>query len=87
MIFILIMLAIMEYWCIMQIIYLKDPNKLLENGWEDVTPECIRKNTNSRILYYDPKTGTKVRFDLKAEEVPGYNGKDHYHIYNPDLLW
>jgi len=29
----------------MQIIYLKDPNKLLENGWEDVTPECIRKNT------------------------------------------
>jgi len=50
----------------MQIIYLKDPNKLLENG-------------------YDPKTGTKVRFDLKAEEVPGYNGKDHYHIYNPDF--
>ncbi|HPU42425.1 MAG TPA: polymorphic toxin-type HINT domain-containing protein, partial [Acetivibrio clariflavus] len=65
--------------------YLKDPNKLLENGWEDVTPECIRKNTNSRILYYDPKTGTKVRFDLKAEEVPGYNGKDHYHIYNPNF--
>jgi len=59
MIFILIMLAIMEYWCIMQIIYLKDPNKLLENGWEDVTPECIRKNTNSRYYIMIRKQGQK----------------------------
>jgi len=52
-----------------------------------------KKNTNSRILYYDPKTGTKVRFDLKAEEVPDtmeriiiifiirfYSGKHDYYL-------
>jgi len=71
----------------MQIIYLKDPNKLLENGWEDVTPECIRKNTNSRILYYDPKTGTKVRFDLKQKRSPDTMERIIIIFIIPILLW
>jgi len=54
---------------------------------EDVTPECIRKNTNSRILYYDPKTGTKVRFDLKAEEVPDTMERIIIIFIIPILLW
>jgi hypothetical protein len=43
----------------------------------------MRKNTNSRE-YEDPRTGIRVRFDPGKPGAPGFEGKDHYHIYNPN---
>jgi hypothetical protein len=61
----------------------KNPKELLEDGWKDVTPDGMRKNTNSRE-YEDPRTGIRVRFDPGKPGAPGFEGKDHYHIYNPN---
>lgn len=62
--------------------YPKDPNALIDDGWEDVTPEGMKNNTSSRE-FIDPETGTKVRFDPETPGVPGFEGQDHYHNYNP----
>jgi hypothetical protein len=32
----------------------------------------------------DPETGNKVRFDSGQPGEPGWEGKDHYHVHNPD---
>ena len=40
------------------------------------------KNTSSRE-YYDPATGLKVRFDPGKPGANGFEGIDHYHVYNP----
>ncbi|AEH49407.1 pre-toxin TG domain-containing protein [Parageobacillus thermoglucosidasius] len=61
----------------------KNPKELMEDGWKDVTPDGMRKNTNSRE-YEDPRTGIRVRFDPGKPGAPGFEGKDHYHIYNPN---
>ncbi|WP_232699993.1 hypothetical protein [Brevibacillus daliensis] len=61
----------------------KDPQQLLKNGWKDVTHPELKRNTSSRE-YYDPKSGLRVRFDKKREGAPGFEGKDHYHIFNPN---
>jgi len=60
----------------------KDPQELV-NGWKDVTPEGMAKNTASRE-YIDPSTGMKVRFDPGKPGASGFEGKDHYHVYNPN---
>ncbi|WP_139489615.1 RHS repeat domain-containing protein [Brevibacillus dissolubilis] len=60
----------------------KDPNELIRNGWKDVTHPKMKVNTKMRE-YQNPETGMKVRFDPKTPGAPGYEGKDHYHIYNP----
>ena len=61
----------------------KDPQELIKNGWKDVTPEGMAKNTTSRE-FIDPETGLKVRFDPGKPGANGFEGKDHYHVYNPD---
>lgn len=38
-------------------------------------------NTTSRNLY-NPKTGLRIRFDKGIEGANGFEGLDHYHIYN-----
>ena len=63
--------------------YPKDPNKLLDHGWEDSTPDGMKNNTKSKE-FTNPKTGDKVRFDPAEEGASGYAGKDHYHQYNPN---
>lgn len=60
----------------------KSPNKLVKNGWKDVTPDGMAKNTSSRE-YLDPNTGMKVRFEPGKPGSKGFEGKDHYHVYNP----
>jgi len=61
----------------------KNPNELINKGWIDVTPEGMAKNTSSRELK-NPSTGIKVRFDPGKPGATGFEGKDHYHIYNPN---
>ncbi|WP_259392312.1 hypothetical protein [Paenibacillus thiaminolyticus] len=61
----------------------KDPKELINNGWKDTTPEGMAKNTSSRE-YIDPVTGMKVRFDPGKPGANGFEGKDHYHIHNPN---
>ncbi|MDM8520699.1 hypothetical protein QUF64_11660 [Anaerolineales bacterium HSG6] len=60
-----------------------DPQKLLQVGWLDVTPTAMKASIPSRE-YYNPQTGIKVRFDPKTVGAPGFEGVDHYHIYNPN---
>ncbi|AVF25879.1 hypothetical protein ERICIV_01722 [Paenibacillus larvae subsp. larvae] len=61
----------------------RDPGELIKSGWKDVTPEGMEKNTKSRE-YLDPETGMKVRFDPGKQGANGFEGKDHYHIVNPN---
>lgn len=52
----------------------KDPQELVKNGWKDVTPEGMAKNTSSRE-YIDPETGMKVRFDPENREQMALKAK------------
>ncbi|MFT9846393.1 hypothetical protein [Aneurinibacillus sp. REN35] len=61
----------------------KDSKELINNGWKDVTPEGMAKNTSSRE-FIDPETGMKVRFDPGKLGTNGFEGKDHYHVHNPN---
>ena len=59
----------------------KSPSKLVKNGWKEITPEAMKKNTTSRML---KKNGYTIRFDKGTKGMSGYGGKDHYHILNPN---
>lgn len=61
----------------------KDPQELINVGWKDGTPPGMAKNTTSRE-YIDPETGLKVRFDPGKPGANGFEGKDHYHVINPN---
>ena len=48
--------------------------------------EFIIKNVTKKILpreFYHKITKLRARFDAKKEGAPGFEGKDHWHIYNP----
>ena len=51
------------------------------DGWEDITPELMRNNSNSRTY---KKNGVTVRFDKGTPNSTGFSGQDHYHILNPN---
>jgi hypothetical protein len=55
----------------------------LTNDWEDVTPDGMRDNTDSRE-YRSPNTGEKIRIDKGEPGATGWKGKDHAHRYNPE---
>ena len=59
----------------------KLPQQLLDYGWQDITNPRMAANTTSLDLY-NPKTGLKIRFDKGVEGAYGFEGMDHYHIYN-----
>ena len=59
----------------------KNPNKLSEKGWKDITPSNMLQNTTSKMYI---KNGLKVRFDKGNPSQGGYGGKDHYHVLNPN---
>ncbi len=61
----------------------KNPQVLVKNGWEETTPPEMSNNTNSQT-FHDPVTNLDIRFDKGEKGVPGFGGKDHYHIENPD---
>jgi hypothetical protein len=59
-----------------------NPDELVKNGWDEITPEGMVKNTQSRE-FLDQNTGIKVRYDKGTSNADGFKGQDHYHIYNP----
>ena len=59
-----------------------NPDKLTNNGWEDISHPNAKKN--GHIELQEKSTGLRIRFDKKVKGAPGYKGKDHYHIYNPN---
>lgn len=61
----------------------KNPDFLMEDGWEETTPQGMKDNSNSRT-FHDPETGADVRFDKGEEGADGFRGKDHYHVENPN---
>ena len=61
----------------------KTPQQLINDGWKDITDSRMAENTNSLELY-NPKTGLKIRFDKGIKGKKGFEGVDHYHIYNND---
>ena len=59
------------------------PNKKFLEDWTDITHPEARKNSDN-IKYEHKKTGLRVRFDPATQGAPGFNGKDHWHVYNPN---
>ena len=56
---------------------------MLEKGWQETTHPGMRDKSNSRD-FFDPSTGITIRFDKGKPEAPGFRGKNHYHIENPN---
>lgn len=59
------------------------PNKKFLEDWDDVTNPKAREHSES-TQYKHKETGLKVRFDPAKEGAPGFNGKDHWHVNNPN---
>ena len=60
----------------------KPDTKFLEE-YDDIThPEKAKNSKNKEYLH--KRTGLKVRFDPATPGAPGFNGKDHYHVKNPN---
>ncbi|TKD02443.1 PAAR-like domain-containing protein [Polyangium fumosum] len=58
-----------------------DPDDLVKKGgWKEVTHPQMK----NRREFEDPATGSKVAFDKGVPGKPGWEGKDHYHMYNPN---
>jgi len=59
----------------------KNPDDLLDDRYEETTdpraPDHIRRFKN-------PETGDEVEFHEGKPDKPGWEGKDHWHRFNPD---
>ena len=60
------------------------PNAEFLKEWTEVVIEAAQGRTTSREFYHK-KTKLRIRFDLGEEGKPGFKGKDHYHVYNPNM--
>lgn len=61
----------------------KNPNALLNNGWDEITHPKAAKNSNTRV-FKEKETGLKIVFDKGVSGATGFKSKDHYHIKNPN---
>lgn len=57
----------------------KDHTKLTSRGWKNIT----HPNNHSNTTTYE-KDGVKINHDKGIAGKPGFQGKDHYHIFNPN---
>ena len=61
-----------------------NPDDLVnKGGWKEVTDPRMAANS-SRREFVDPQTGQKIAFDKGKPGATGFEGKDHYHMYNPN---
>jgi RHS repeat-associated protein len=60
----------------------KDPEQLKKEGWTETTHPGLA--AAGKREFTDPNTGMKVAFHPGTPGEPGFGGKDHYHVYNPD---
>lgn len=61
----------------------KNPDKLLSDGWIEITNTSQRANSSSRE-FKEISSGLRIRFDKGQSGKPGFRGLDHYHIRNPN---
>lgn len=59
------------------------PNKKFFEDWNDTTNPKAREKVQNR-WYEHKETGLRIRFDPAQPGKPGFAGKDHYHVYNPN---
>lgn len=59
------------------------PTQAWMQDWKEFISEKITQQLPHREFYHK-KTKLRVRFDLKKEGAPGFEGKDHWHVYNPN---
>ncbi len=55
---------------------------LLADNWEDISDS--RQAARGYHTYRDKKTGLRIRFDEPSPGSPGFRGKAHFHILNPN---
>lgn len=55
---------------------------LLSKGWIDISPP--EQAAVGCYSYKDPSTGLRIRYDKPTPNAPGFKGKDHFHILNPN---
>ena len=60
----------------------KTGNMLFSRGWVDISHP--KQAENGSFSYKDPNTGLRIRYDKAISGAPGFSGKNHYHILNPD---
>lgn len=60
----------------------KTGSGLEKQGWVDISHP--QQAANGSHTYQDPKTGLRIRYDEPNPGAPGFAGKDHYHILNPN---
>ena len=60
----------------------KTGEELLSQGWKDISHP--KQAENGSFTYEDSNTGLRIRFDEAVPDAPGFLGKNHYHIFNPD---
>ncbi len=56
------------------------PNEAFNKEWENVT----NPRSKTREDYRNKGNCLLISFDPGQEGKPGFGGKDHYHIHNPD---
>ena len=56
--------------------------ELLNRGWIDISHEHAAKA--GHYTYKEESTGLQVKFDRAKAGAPGFEGKNHYHIMNPE---
>jgi hypothetical protein len=60
----------------------KTGDELLKKGWTDISNP--HQAEHGSYTYKEPGTGLRIRYDEPVPGAPGFAGKDHYHILNPN---
>mgnify|MGYP006988857410 CR=1 FL=1 len=58
------------------------PTQAWLQDWKEFISEKIQKKIDHHEFYHE-KTKFRVRFDPAKEGKPCFEGKDHWHAYNP----
>ena len=62
--------------------YPKNPDDLLEDGYDETSyPEAEKQGIRR---FKNPKTGDEAEFHKGKPGKPGWEGKDHWHRFNPN---
>jgi len=59
-----------------------DPNKLSKRVWKETSHQNAASLGHRSFFHKD--SGIEIRFDRKKDGAPGFRGKNHYHILNPN---
>ncbi len=60
----------------------KAGENLLSQGWEDISHP--NQAQSGHFTYREKSTGLRIRYDKGVIGAPGFKGKNHYHIMNPN---